>query len=362
VFGELAIPVTEDIDVQAALRFEDYGGEVGGSIDPKIAVSWRVTDELSVRGSASTTFRGPPQSLLSGTGTALSYVAPTLAFKAIDTVGNPNLGSEEAVSTNIGVVYQTDNFYGSVDYWSFSFEDSFQTEGFNSIINAYSGGDCLGSDGVATDSAVCNELRTHIFPVAAHTNLAATERIVVNWLNGQDIDTSGIDFKAEYRFDGVRDGSVTVGIDGTYGLEYERDAQLDLSGNIQLAAGGDLMGFLNYNQGPSFTSKPELKAAAHVSYEDDVHYAGLIARYVGEYDDAGASAAYPWLATIESQTTFDLNYVYRGFDDLMISASIVNVSDEDPPAARGDMNYDPFTHNPFGRMIKMTFTYTVMGE
>ena len=130
--------------------------------------------------------------MLSGTGTALSYVAPTLAFKAIDTVGNPNLGSEEAVSTNVGVVYQTDNFYGSVDYWSFSFEDSFQTEGFNSIINAYSGGDCLGSDGVATDNAVCNELRTHIFPVAAHTNLAATERIVVNWLNGQDIDTSGI--------------------------------------------------------------------------------------------------------------------------------------------------------------------------
>jgi outer membrane receptor protein involved in Fe transport len=362
VFGELAIPLTEDIDVQAALRFEDYGGNVGGSIDPKIAVSWRLTDELSLRGSASTTFRGPPQSLLSGTGTALSYVQPTLAFKAIDTVGNPNLGSEEAVSTNFGVVYQTDNFYGSVDYWAFSFEDSFQTEGFNSIISAYSGNDCLGSGDVPTDSTICNELRTHIFPVAAHTSLAATERIVVNWLNGQDIETSGIDFKAEYRFDGVMDGSVSVGVDGTYGLEYERDAQLDLSGNIQLAAGGDLMGFLNYNQGPSFTSKPELKAAAHVSYEDDVHYAGLIARYVGEYDDAGASAAYPWLATIDNQTTFDLNYVYRGLDDLVISASIVNVTDEDPPAARGDMNYDPFTHNPFGRMIKMTFTYTVMGE
>jgi outer membrane receptor protein involved in Fe transport len=335
---------------------------VGGSVDPKIAVSWRVTDELSIRGSASTTFRGPPQSLLSGTGTALSYVAPTLAFKAIDTVGNPNLGSEEAVSTNFGVVYQTDNFYGSIDYWAFTFEDSFQTEGFNSIINAYSGNDCLGSDGVPTDSAVCNELRTHIFPAAAHTSLAATERIVVNWLNGEDIETSGIDFKAEYRFDGVRDGSVTIGLDGTYGLEYERDAQLDFSGNIQLAAGGDLMGLLNYNQGPAFTSKPELKAAAHISYEDDVHYASLIARYVDEYDDAGASASYPWLQTIDDQMTYDLNYVYRGIDDLMISASIVNVTDEDPPAARGDMNYDPFTHNPFGRMMKVTFTYTVMGE
>ena len=362
VFGELAIPLTEDIDIQAALRFEDYGGEVGGSLDPKLAVSWRVTEELSIRGSASTTFRGPPQSLLAGTSTALSYVAPTGAFKAIDTVGNPLLGSEEAVSTNFGLIYQTDNFYGSIDYWAFSFKDSFQTEGFNSIINAYSGNDCLGADGVPTNSAVCNELRTHIFPVAAHTSLASTERIVVNWLNGQDIDTSGIDFKAEYRFDGIMDGSVTVGIDGTYGLEYERDAQLDLSGNIQLAAGGDLMGFLNYNQGSAFTSKPELKLAAHVAYEDNVHYAGLIARHIGEYDDAGAPAAYPWLATIDSHTTFDLNYVYRGMDDLVLSASVVNVTDEDPPAARGDLNYDPFTHNAFGRMIKLSFTYTLLEE
>lgn len=362
VFGELAIPLTEDIDIQAALRFEDYGGEVGGSLDPKLAVSWRVTEELSIRGSASTTFRGPPQSLLAGTSTALSYVAPTGAFKAIDTVGNPSLGSEEAVSTNFGMIYQTDNFYGSIDYWAFSFKDSFQTEGFNSIINAYSGNDCLGADGVPTNSAVCNELRTHIFPVAAHTSLASTERIVVNWLNGQDIDTSGIDFKAEYRFDGIMDGSVTVGIDGTYGLEYERDAQLDLSGSIQLAAGGDLMGFLNYNQGSAFTSKPELKLAAHVAYEDNVHYAGLIARHIGEYDDAGASAAYPWLATIDSHTTFDLNYVYRGMDDLVLSASVVNVTDEDPPAARGDLNYDPFTHNAFGRMIKLSFTYTLLEE
>jgi outer membrane receptor protein involved in Fe transport len=362
VFGELAIPLTEDIDIQAALRFEDYGGEVGGSLDPKLAVSWRITEELSIRGSASTTFRGPPQSLLAGTSTALSYVAPTGAFKAIDTVGNPLLGSEEAVSTNFGLIYQTDNFYGSIDYWAFSFKDSFQTEGFNSIINAYSGNDCLGADGVPTNSAVCNELRTHIFPVAAHTSLASTERIVVNWLNGQDIDTSGIDFKAEYRFDGIMDGSVTVGIDGTYGLEYERDAQLDLSGNIQLAAGGDLMGFLNYNQGSAFTSKPELKLAAHVAYEDNVHYAGLIARHIGEYDDAGAPAAYPWLATIDSHTTFDLNYVYRGMDDLVLSASVVNVTDEDPPAARGDLNYDPFTHNAFGRMIKLSFTYTLLEE
>ena len=122
------------------------------------------------------------------------------------------------------------------------------------------------------------------------------------------------------------------------------------------------MGLLNYNLGPSFTSKPELKVAAHIGYEDNVHYAGLIARHVGEYDDTGAPDDLPWLATIDSQTTFDLNYVYRGLDNLVLSASVVNVSDEDPPMARGDLAYDPFTHNASRRMIKVSFSSTPLEE
>ena len=361
VFGELAIPVTDDIDVQAAIRFEDYGGRVGASVDPKIALNWRITETLSLRGSASTTFRGPPQSLLSGTGTALSYVGPTAAFKAIDTVGNPNLQSEKAVSTNIGLIYQNESFYGSFDFWAFTFEDSFQTENFNSILSAYTANNCI-VGGAAVNNATCNELGSHIFPVAARSNLAGTERIVVNWLNGTDIQTSGIDFKAEYTLADVMNGAMTFGIDGTYGLDYGRGAQLDISGAIQLAPAREQLGYLNYNAGPSFTSKPELKTSAHVSYETQAHFASLVARYVGEYDDRGAPADLPALATIDAQTTFDLNYIYRGVDNLTLSASIVNIADEDPPEARGDLAYDPFTHNPFGRLIKVGFTYNILGE
>ena len=40
-FGELALPVSDDIDIQIALRYEDYGGSIGDTIDPKLAVSWR---------------------------------------------------------------------------------------------------------------------------------------------------------------------------------------------------------------------------------------------------------------------------------------------------------------------------------
>lgn len=356
VFGEMAIPLTEDIDIQAAVRYEDYGGNVGASIDPKLAANWRVTENFSLRGSASTTFRGPPQSLLGGTGTALSYVGPTAAFKAIDTVGNPNLSSESAVSTNFGAIYQTDNFYGSIDWWAFTFKDSFQTEGFNSILNAYTANSCI-ANGAAVDNAVCNELRTHIFPVAAHTNLASTERIVVNWINGQEIKTSGVDFSARYDFVDVASGVISLGLDGTYALEYQRDDQLDISGNIVLATGGDLVGKLNYNAGPSFTSKPQLKMSSYVSYESDAHFASVTARYVDSYDDDGAPASLPWLATVDSQTTFDLNYIYRGFQSTTLSLSVVNLTDEDPAEARGDLAYDPFTHNAFGRMVKVGFNY-----
>jgi iron complex outermembrane receptor protein len=359
IFGELAIPLTDDVDIQAALRFEDYGGNVGNSLDPKIAVNWRITDEWSLRGSASTTFRGPPQSILGGTGTALSFVGPTGAFKAIDTVGNPNLSSESAVSTNFGVIYQNDTLYASLDWWAFAFEDSFQTESFNDIVGAYSANSCTGANGVPTDSAVCNELRTHLFPVAAHTNLASVERIVVNWINGQDIDTSGIDLSIKYQFAEAYNGVFAVGFDGTYLLEYDRADQLDISGNVTLAPGGDLAGFLNYNEGPSFTSKPEIQANASLTFENDAHYAGLILRHVGSYDDAGAPARLANLSTIDSHTTFDGHYVYRGLEDWTMSLSIVNIADEDPPEARGDLAYDPFTHNPFGRLIKVGVTYTL---
>ena len=90
------------------------------------------------------------------------------------------------------MIYQSDKLHASLEWWAFAFEDSFQTEGFNDVVVAYGANFCAGDNGVSTDSAVCNELRKHIFPIAAHTSLAATEKIVVNWINRQDIDTSGI--------------------------------------------------------------------------------------------------------------------------------------------------------------------------
>ena len=46
---------------------------------------------------------------------------------------------------------------------------------------------------------------------------------------------------------------------------------------------------------------------------------------------------------------FNVHYNFRFNDDnTRLFASVVNFTDEDPPQALIDLNYDPYTHNALG--------------
>ncbi len=354
VFAELALPLSDTIDVQVAARYEDYGDDGGDSFDPKVAVSWSVTDEFTIRSSASTTFRGPPSSFLSGTGTALAFITPALAFKALDTTGNADLEPETAVALNFGMIYQTDAFYGSLDYWSFDFDDPFQIESGNQIVNAYGDNGCQdGGDGVG--SAACDLLRARLSPIG--TSVGGVQRIQRFIINGSNIQTSGVDFVASYSFDDVAGGKLSLSFEGTYQLEYESEDFVTNDG-FTLAPGGDFVGLSN--ESVPFTPLPELKASFYVKWGNDAHRVTYAARYIDGYDDT-ASDTPPALATIDDHTTHDVHYINNMFDNLTISLSALNFTDEDPPQVANDLNYDPYNHSPFGRMIKLGVSYT-LGE
>jgi iron complex outermembrane receptor protein len=356
VFTELALPLTDTLDMQLAVRYEDYGGNVGSTVDPKIAVRWQATDWLAFRGSASTTFRGPQQSYLSGRGTALQFIIPALAFKAVDTLGNPDLQPESAVATNLGVLFETERFYASLDWWRFDFSDPFQTESANQIIGAYETQGCEdGGDGVG--SADCAVLRSHVFPTGV--SAAGVERIEVNIINGADQKTSGLDLYAEYNFD-VGNGTLAVGAEGTYVFEFKSDDFVDING-LKLADGGEFVGLLN--DGDPFTPKPELRGDLFAVYNIGAHNFMGVLRYVDSYKDARPPASGPEsLSSIDSQVTLDLHYTLQLFEgSTVVSLSAINVTDEDPPLAATDLNYDPFTHNAFGRMIKLGVKFNFGG-
>ncbi|MEQ8860572.1 MAG: TonB-dependent receptor [Pseudomonadales bacterium] len=359
-FFELGLPFTERLNGQFAVRFEDYGGDVGSTVDPKLALRFQATDAIALRGSVSSTFRGPPQNFLEGRGTSLQFVGATNAFKAIDTLGNPGLSNEEAIASNFGIIFDTNNFFGSLDYWRFDFTDPIQVEDFNGIVNAYSppsatnpiGNDCA-PGGAGFGSAVCNALAERItFQAGSLQRAADLTRVEVEFTNGGDITTSGVDWFAQYDFD-LDFGTVSLGTQGTYTIEYDVD-DFTTSDGVFLAPGGDFAGELNDNRN-SLTPILDLQGNVFVQYTNGPHRATLTGRYWGEYEDESAAAA---LQDIGDMFTVDLNYNVSLMDDkLTVNLGLFNLFDEDPPRAQTDLNYDPYTHDPFGRKIKLGLTY-----
>jgi iron complex outermembrane receptor protein len=347
-FAELALPFSDTFDVQLAVRYEDYGGEVGSTIDPKVAARWQVTPNVALRGSVSTTFRGPPQSSLSGRATALAFVGPALAFKAIDTIGNPNLQPERALASNLGVLVSAGGFTGSIDYWRFDFEKPFQIENYDQIVNAYVANDCA-NGGAGVGSATCDALRAHIFPTGVAP--AGIERIEVSVINGSDIVTSGVDFAAQYEW-AWGAGTVTVGAEGTYTIEYKSADFVNRNG-VRLAEGGDFVGFMN--EGTPFQPLLAWRANLFAAWSNGPHSLRYTLRYTDDYTDVAPSL--PELEKIDSQITHDITYNLELFEGrTRLSASVFNLTDEDPPRASTDVNYDPYTHSAFGRMIKLGLT------
>ncbi|MEQ9505356.1 MAG: TonB-dependent receptor [Hyphomonas sp.] len=351
VFGELQIPLYENLSIQVATRYEDYGGEIGSTFDPKVAAKWQATSNLALRGSAQTSFKGPTLNQLAGVGTTLQFVAPTSAFKAVDQFGNPDLKPESAFSYNFGAIFQADNFNASLDYYSFDFSDPVIVEEQTNIVAAAVA--ALATPSTA-DDAILNRI-TFNDPLLPSANTIA--RIRTGVVNGPDIQTSGLDLRINNTWDGlIGGGDLTLGLDGTYVIEYEVDAYIVEGVSI---GGGDYAG--QFNRSNFTRSLPQLKANIFGNLALGDHNIRGVVRYINSYDDergtpslTGAFTGGP--SKIDSQTTLDLFYNWQAPFDFDLGLSVVNVFDQDPPAAYFDTAYDPYTHNPFGRTFKISVT------
>jgi iron complex outermembrane receptor protein len=135
-------------------------------------------------------------------------------------------------------------------------------------------------------------------------------------------------------------------------LEYKSDDFTSLEG-FTLAPGGDFVGKLN--DGDPFTPNPEFKGSLSARWSNDSHRFNYNLRYVDSYEDVRPGL--PKFAEIDDQVTHDVHYINNMIEDLTLSLSLINVTDEDPPVASVDLGYDAFTHNPFGRMIKLGIAY-----
>ena len=113
VFGELNIPVIQNLDLNLAARYDDYS-DVGSTTNWKANVRWQPTQQLLLRGSYGTGFRAPTldnvnSPLVLQTSATIQDPDPATQFSGQVnelTGGNPNLEPETSTQYSLGLVFQ----------------------------------------------------------------------------------------------------------------------------------------------------------------------------------------------------------------------------------------------------------------
>ncbi len=132
-FAEVAVPVTQSFEVDAAARVDKYS-DFGTTINPKLSVKYNIDSESLVRASAGTGFKAPTLSQLysarsSGaqqfidrkycqTGLATDPNACDTGEFTVTSGGNKDLKEETSIAYSLGAVIQPiSNFSFSLDGW-----------------------------------------------------------------------------------------------------------------------------------------------------------------------------------------------------------------------------------------------------
>ncbi len=358
VFGELRLPFSDNLEAQLAGRYENFGGNVGSTFNPKLSVKWQVVDAFALRGSASTTFRAPSVSNIQPSSiTTLQSILGT--FRAVDIIGNPSLVPETATTYNVGALLNFAGFKASIDYWRFDFDNPIVAEPISGLVAALFPTAGAGNCGVAAFAAI--EAK---FTFAGACNSANIARLNTLYINGSPLVTDGIDVSADYKFTDFIGGDLKIGVDATYTLQYKIDALA--IGGVQVAGAFDAVGKLNFQT--TAYPLPQYKGTLYGLYERGGHSLRLAMNFIDSYVDQRTAPFNPsqnysqTLGTLGSVTTgktidawqsFDMSYRWAMDNDLTVTFAVENMANKDPSFARLELNYDPFTGSPLGRTFKV---------
>lgn len=336
-FAEFNFPILDTLNASLAARFEEYPGEIGSTFDPKLQVKYQIIDWLAVRGSAGSTFRAPNASIV-GTNCTTGVANINGSYRAVQTCQNPNLKPETADTYNVGILFNPGNFTASVDYYVFKFEDELTNE---SAARMHAQLNC------ATSPAAL--LARFQFAGACGPNPVL---IQTYYINGPDTDTSGIDLRMQYDWPSALGGSLSAGLEGTYIIEFDRDATYLLgSPTTLIAAAEDRAG--KHDLTSSFYSYPKLKGNVFASYRISDFNFRLQSRY-SKGTQSSPGLGVPTNETLDDFWQHDLIARWNGPWGLTVGLAVQNVLDEDPPDAPSQYNYDYTNGNPLGRVFELS--------
>ena len=339
----------ERLHLQLAANYEYHS--VASSFNPKAAFRLDLSEQFALRGSLQTTFRTPSvDDLNESRTTALAYVNEAGVYKAVDTHGDRQLESEQALTYNAGFVLTLADQSGFVpvqlsgDYWSYDFENVIAVVPYNAVTRLYHEG---GSAREAVKSYVtCSDGRG-----TGTCDVTGIERIDVDLINWPGVKTSGFDLQVTARSQ-AGSGILNAGLEATYTHTFSIEA-LHVEG-VEIAPDTEGAGRLNkYN--PIAPPLPRLKGRLFGSYGwsdySVVGYANYISSYA-DHDEEGTE-----YEDIDGFMTLDATALWRPSRGVGISLSLLNLTDAAPPFVKWEQSFDGFTHSAKGRRIKLSATY-----
>ena len=334
-FAELAIPVLSNVEVTAAVRYEDFStGQ--SSTDPKFGITWQPTDWLGLRATRGDAFLAPTlRQLLDPTTCGLSTVTdrfgPFSAFTTACQGGNPNLENQTSESTQLGFDLAFDNLDISVTWNETDFRDRIVLSTGQQIMELdffnFQQATGFAGDGIGANQPTEQQLRDWVANPASNKDIIRDPNDIytilqVNGLgntNAETVKVTAYDMQGNYSFSIGDIGDFRIGLQATYIDEFLY--QEDPTKPVINGAG-------KYNDTTSAAPElPQLKAnlrlgwsSGNHSVTSTVHYRDAIDEYDGPlytHMDFFGGTYRPGNITetgVKAWTDMDLSYTYRGLN------------------------------------------------
>lgn len=326
IYGEISIPVTDALTIEAATRYDDYS-TFGGATTWKLGATYRFNDEFMLRSVAATGFRAPSVSeLYGGDSGSFDYLDDPWGNAEdsqllVNYTSDADLQAEESESFTFGAVWEiTDGLSTTLDYWAFEITDAISRVNVQNELDQCEAGDIVSCETINLDpnKAKMGDLSTL---TSSLTNIGSQE-------------TSGIDWNINYRGD-----IFTVALDTTYLLEFKEDG-ISYEGTIDGNMGGYSELKANFSVTAALTEDLTLLYNAQ-------YIQGMDGEYYGDNfstDDViyhNASAAY------------HMNNSWR------VTGGVKNIFDTEPEEVLGgnDMNTVPNIYDVVGRTFFLSTSY-----
>ena len=391
-FGEFNAQVLKQLEIDGAVRYDNYNNGVGGSTTPKISVKFKPIDEFVLRGTWGKGFRAPSPAE-SGQSGSFFFAGATNDPVLCPNPGNPNakgnypsqcqifLTGFQQPGKSLKPVKSTNETFGFIIEPSKAFSvsaDYYYIKLTNDIISVLEAGGITAYTSLVRAAPATLPFCTadNVCTTNTTTPVGLTSFGAFPYVNAGDTKTEGIDVDFQSHIELGDFGKLTAELNYTHVIEYNvtyAGVTYQLSGTHGPSGiSGDTGNpkdravlTLAWNKGPA-TVSATVNYTSHFSITDPS--SGVSDCPTGlQYDSNFTSAATVpgYLCTVRTFVDTNLYASYAVTDQLMLHGAITNVFNTQPPVdaqtygGGGGYPYDPSLHQDgaVGRFFLVGATY-----